>query len=450
MIQTTSRSQYVTSQACPRQGFLGYHLISAPDSSPGLQSLRVSIPLLTGGKIHEGLALLMQGRSLEEAVSSSRASFLSFLEGRDLLIDPKGEGNKQITFSNEVIEYMTGQELALVESLLRVFHLRGLPSLSHYYEVLEVEKEGPPITLGYLSNDAPLVFQWRPDGLLKRKTDGELVILSFKTAATYGQLQELQFSRDDQGISEVWALEQAMAYWHQAPASAPKWYASHFSSDPTPPRVAGVQMCVLLKGRKRSDSSTPGKEVRYSPLIQGYCQSSPQGLGMDALYAWSWDVPKISKEGNSYTGNIGSKWKRFPVWTDYPEGIEGWISLLASGMIQPECGDPLASQMVFPEFAPKRDDRVESWARQLSLHELTRAEMATEANRLFQERDWETLSHYLDEHYPQRLGNCVHYGGLCTFDPICQGPPQIITNPLGTGTYSARTPHHVLEDENQE
>lgn len=451
---TTSRSQFVASKACARLGFWGYHYRPTPDSPPGLQGKGISIPLLTGAQVHEGVAYLFQGKDVDMAVYLAQAGFRAALDEGDLLVDPKGEKGQRSASSlpSDLVSWTISQELALIEAQLRAFHQAILPALQREFTILEVEPEGAPITLGKVGDDY-LFWQWRPDGILMKKDSDapQLVLLSIKTAASWGKLQALSLSRDDQSFSEIWSLDKVIRHWHANPNSLdiPAWYRTHCLPLPQPPEIAGMQLGIFLKGIRKEDKSTPGRYIQHSPLIRAYRQEGAQGLGEDQ-WAWSWDVPKVSKEGNAYVGTLGSKWKPANVWESYPGGVKAWISALASGQIQPECGDALLAQFIFPEIVPKREEMLESWAGQMILHEVEESKSAAYVNAaLRNNRDSYPFSlSVLNEYFPQTLGACVRYGGLCPFEPICFGSPQTLLDPMGTGLYVSRKPHHEgLEEE---
>jgi hypothetical protein len=143
---------------------------------PGIQSLAVSIPLTVGIWVHEGLAQVLGGKPVRKAVESAREGALAALgEGERILVSPTEENRLQrlgSAYSSDVLQWTIRQELALVEGMIRAFDRKVLPVFQEEWEILEVEREGPPLMLGKVEGE-PLLWQWRPDGVLLHQTRSE-------------------------------------------------------------------------------------------------------------------------------------------------------------------------------------------------------------------------------------------------------------------------------------
>jgi hypothetical protein len=84
------------------------------------------------------------------------------------------------------------------------------------------------------------------------------------------------------------------------------------------------------------------------------------------------------------------------------------------------------------------------WQRQTICNE-TRIATAVDLIAAVQaDGDSEGAQHLLDEHFPMNDKHCRRYGRPCQFEPLCYDE-GVAADPLGSGLYKARTPHHETE-----
>ena len=266
-----------------------------------------------------------------------------------------------------------------------------------------------------------------------------------------------------QGLSESWAVEGWLAdEWHRLQAASEgstdamdpelvRFIAGH----PYPPKVAAVRMEYLLRGDRRE--SEPGRWANQSPLIRGYRRSIG---GLRFEYAWScyWSCrephsmrkskwyPDGQCPGDGRRHKIADDFEPFEVWRDAEVGgIAGWIEMLASGKVQPEAGDALEQQLVLLPPVMRHQSDIERWARQVSAQEARVAEHAWRANELLEAGRLDELEDLLDEHFVMHTAAC-DYPVPCAFQELCWNP-EAARDPLATGLYAWREPHHEAERE---
>lgn len=461
----TNRSRIQDFQWCPRLGFLHYHW-----GGRGLSPRRLSIYLGTGSYVHKGIALLLKlvkecqdaGQpirvtmaALDTVCTSVVSSYKAELEGRGVSLNPDE--------TTEAEQYYIAEQTALVEAQVRAFAYRVLPQVAKLYWVRAVEEELPPQKLCE-SDQGPVEMESRSDSILELKsTPAHIEILSLKTAGTYRKRQDDANAHDLQGLCETWAYERQMAQQekpileamnavhqltcditdeHDRPlAKSSRSFFEFLKHHLGPDRIAGVLMVFLLKGKRvfvETGQTEDGDPLGYyetaSPLVRGWRKWDPV-LGWQYAHSWYYPNPE-NKSGKS---SLGKGWEMFRAW-ELPGGIKEWIKLLASGKVQPECGDVLGKQFVVPQTYYRKDTHVQGFVRQAVAQE------RDWANRLaYQPSSGLGLAVYLDANFAQHRSHChEHFGGNCPFVPMCYNP-QVFADPLGSGLYEWRTPHHAAE-----
>ena len=373
------RTRSITYQECPRRRYWNFH-----HAGTGIVPSKLYVPYATGSWAHHGFAALLSGIGIEKAVSDAVDSYRAEIAHRGLQLNP-----------GEAESYLMDEQCALVEAMLRAYHKVRLGELLGTFEVLEVEREdewtmariphdrnmerctcdakGNPgashlIECGVFSQDIPLVLMARADALLLERVSGDLYIQSFKTAASYDRRTAGEANHDVQGLSEVAATE-ARLYkrWHQlhdvhGPTHG-KSLLTGEAQDKTdvmllaksePPRISGVRMEYIIKGRREEFPAESGHWEQYSPLIRGYVK---EGITCPE-FGWKreWKDPS---DGRSRKLDYRT-WKAFHVW-EQPGGVKAWIDLLATGTVQPEAGECLPSQFVTPMPYFRDEDDLRSW-----------------------------------------------------------------------------------------
>lgn len=219
----------------------------------------------------------------------------------------------------------------------------------------------------------PLWIVCTPDALLRRRTDGALVNLDFKSVGIMGR---------------EW-----MNYWPYA-----------------------VQMQINMKAIEEE----VGEKVEYSQII-GLMKGKEDRGKLRHPYVWAYT------DGNKWSHEWKKDWGMDTV-DQYPGGIEAWVELLGEeeGMAQ----FPFSAR-VFPN-----DRLLEGLIRQRTIREqlldlmrpMTQSEEAVR-----------------DIYYPQSFSKCrPSFGSECPYLAACHNA-DINTDPIGSGMYVERTPHHDVE-----
>ena len=183
----TDRSGILSWQKCPRDRWYSRHF-----NGTGIERTRKSLPLAFGSAFHEGAEDLLTGKGIESAVE--RAMKYLFSQFNEAKVD----------LEEKQTEYAINEQCAIAEGLLRAWWHHNGERFLRDFEVLEVEQEGR-------AELAPgIVLMFRPDALVRERSSGDLFIVSWKTASTFGQYTLNQIACDMQSMSEVWGVEQTM------------------------------------------------------------------------------------------------------------------------------------------------------------------------------------------------------------------------------------------------
>jgi hypothetical protein len=306
----------------------------------------------------------------------------------------------------------------------------------------------------------------RPDAVMLN--NGEIEVISFKTIASWDACKQFEAAHDTQGLSESWAVEGWLQeLWdrvHANPHSEPGALGidvelfSLVKECPYAPKVGIVRMEYLLRGERRQDACS--RWITRSPLIRGYRRET-SGLAVEYAWSsyWSCSSPHAMRKSGWYPDGqcpgdgrrhkLPDDYESFAVWEDREVGgVAGWIEMLASGKVQPEAGDPLRQQLILlpPRFRHQAD--IDRWCRQASAQEAQVAQDSSEANRLLEAHRQDDLELFLDERFPMHIRAC-DYPSKCQFQDICWNP-EVARDPLASGLYVPREPHHEPERERQE
>lgn len=433
----TSRSAIEAFHDCPRYRYLTYHW-----NGTGIVPLQKSVPLATGTGIHRGIEHLLnrvrieQEPDVETAVGLAVEEYVKDVEkvgfrGNDL------QSNRQQWFT-------FCEQKALIEALIRVWHLVELPEIVRRFKVLAVEREIDPIEI------TPGVWlQAKVDAEFQDKASGDYLNYSIKSMKQWDERAEASYMQDLQGITEGWAVEEdsrrLVRKWKELVDAAKELGFAHGprnlveiakylgARQPTEKRVMGVRFCILVKGKQYNpEYNAESVLTTYSPLIRGYKNFTPTSQN----FAHSFTYPDPNNQSGK--GRLGKGWEPFNVW-ESEFGVRGWIQALASGQIQPNCGDILRQQVFSPpEFFRDAEEMAEG-IMEIAYQE---ARIATALE------DIKTHERFvLAQTFPHIRKHCeYHFGGQCEMKAVCY-KPEVRADILGSGLYQIRVPHHEAEKE---
>jgi len=498
----TDRSRIETYQRCARLRWLEYH-----EGGIGIAPAKKPLPLAVGGSTHVGLQHLLLGEPEDQAVAAALADFslhksalaldttesaaMTPAEGFDAQVAAQARElgmsqddpaiaelfQRQRNAAAEFDGWLYAEQAALVEGMVRAYARRRLRPLLEEFEVLEVEREGQWLlsTLDQLDY-APLMLMSRPDALLRSRSDNSLYILSYKTAATWDIRKARDAEHDMQGLSEGVEVERRLGEWwakingigmYGAYANtlpdkscSPATYEFLYGL-PAPPRIMGIRYEYLLKGYRSEDkdlSARFGLKVwaQRSHLIRAY--EGPQG--------WCWSYDFLTDEGKS-SKLYYKNWRPKPVWESMP--VRQWIDMLDSAEETMSGYDsttgaepralgwhseaqaqgytathPLDEVFSAPMTIYRSDDQLRDWVEQVEAQEVRVAEAVAQIEAAQDEGE---KRHLLNVLMPMSRRACS-YPTECAFaKSICYGGEDARRDPLATGLFKVRQPHHVPEVE---
>lgn len=377
----TSRSAVASYLTCPRKRWLAYE---APNGTgtPGWERRKHAIPLVTGIYVHHGLEQALKGAPPSDAAYSAKLDYLAEVKARGLAVE---EGADEAA----VVE----EQAAHVEALVLAWCRVRLPKWREEYELVEVESEDRVP----LADDVTLAV--RADAVVRRKYDGRMFVVNFKTVGTADDRWLRAWEVDMQLMTELLAAERRHGH-----------------------EFGGVIIEGLVKGRRMPEKDSVGTITGYrdsSPLLYGYkCDADPPLVPLQ--YQWEYSRRK--------------GWYRFPVWKEEFPGMPGsaldyWINWLPSEVVE--------AQFITVPPIMREQERIESCTRQIVAIE----RKIEWYNEFIGDSDERTAA--LDECYQQNTHACT-YPSRCQFYDACWSPG--VGSDIGeSGLFQARRDHHALE-----
>ncbi len=421
------RTSILSAQKCPRDRFYSRHF-----QGQGIERIRKSLPLVFGSAFHAGAEDLLRGE-IEAAVAKA-INYLNLAFSVE-----------SVDLDDKQTDYAIGEQKAIAEGLLRGWWAFDGPRFLRDFEVIEVEQEGR----AELAEGMVLMF--RPDALVRERSTGDLYIVSWKTASTFGQYTINQINSDMQSMSEVWGVEQKGEPCGGCKGIGTVGYDACTDclgrgEVPSNLKIEGVLYLFAVKGQRKLDDYL-GFKVQNTPLAYGWVRP---GNTPDES-EWAWTYGWATEETNPKTmklvqTKLGKGFRKVSIWDNYPGGVKQWIADLAAQRIEPRHLNALEG--VFPQSMPvsRRADEIESWRRQVVAQEkrIKEAEsfMDESASLVAENRmTREEFNENLDELFPQSTARCWDYQSPCQFMDVCF-KPAVKADPLASGLYSIRTANH--------
>jgi predicted metal-binding protein len=381
---------------------LNYHA-----GGTGIERVRMALPLVNGIHIHAALADVMlharAGSLTTDVLDGEIAQHLAMYRDE---VEARG-----VSGQDDDVEFLVKEQSALIEGLVRGWVKLRLPRILEEYEVVSVEEE--------MSWEmAPGLTQMlRLDGLLRHRVTGLLFILELKSVASPGYQWQQGWEKNIQFMSYTQAVREI-----------------------TGEECAGVVVEGLVKGirRRETANSSPflGCQLQQSPFCYAYAQRV-KGTD-DVVLQTSWArnatkvlvpdyVPmKVWVEELDAEGILAQQFVQVPPTSPLPEQILRW----RRQTIAAETRFTLALQ------------EVTSIERQIANAEDYESEVGGAVHELSAMR--EEREQLLDFHFPQHDTHCNRYGSPCSFYDACF-EPNVAEDPVGSGLYKVREPHHTTE-----
>lgn len=455
-----SRTPVEGYQDCPRYRFNNYHLLGK-----GLVPKTNSVPLVTGGAVHRGIEHLANRLRIGQEPNIDTAVGLA-VEQYEKDCSDAGFSGKGL--STERQQWFTfNEQRALTEALVRAWGLVEMPQLQQRFKVIAVEREVMPLQL------APNVtFMAKVDIELQENASGDYYNYSLKTAKQWGERMEESYKNDLQGITETWAVEEEsrilQGIWdrlindvervmgsQQLPGKNLVAIEQYLKNNRRKAKIlSGIRFCFLIKGQRKkpeyNNTDPNALFITYNPLIRGYKNIGPASIS----YAHSWFYP--NPENKSGKSILGKGWEPFNVW-ESDISIKDWINYLASGEVQPECGDVLKQHVVTPTEYYRNPSDIDMGIAQIryqeerinrALENLDHFERLAEPTNSDEYNNVVSSSEYMavmDSTFPHHRKSCEFmYGEQCAYKSLCWSP-EVASDPLGSRLYQVRVPHHETE-----
>jgi hypothetical protein len=412
------RSRREVDEKCPRARYWNYEW-----QRTGLERRSINQHLSYGIAVHDALAIIMEEVKETDALPSEAlvtAAIESALFNYRQTVAKRGLDLQQTSIIEEDpytggfvevkadTQWIVDQYSDMLEAHVRGWVMVRLPAILQDFRVVDVEVEKRlliPITFTAgeeerVDQENALGFMARLDNLLERRVDHALVVLNFKTASECKSYWLEQWQTDQQTISEMLPIE-------------------HEYGKP----CAGVLIEGLVKGKQNTEWPRNSHHWYHnSPLIFAW---KKEGDGF-AETEWASRFEFIDQDGSRR--RLGKGWVRVRAY-DYPGGIHGWLNYLRDR--DPEL---LRSQFVAPPLVSRQDSEVQEWLEQVKWREYEIWDSAVQGPAPINPL---TLVRYFRKE--THNANCL-FPGKCQFYDICWGSAK--DDPLGSGLYQIRTPHH--------
>lgn len=386
------RSRVATRQGCGRRRFWEYDYLPDDQLIPttdgeivgGITRTTGSLPLLNGIAIHATHARLLAGMSIDDAVAQTQTEYTTEVCSKGV-------------FGEMDVPGLIKEQIAMLEGMARLWAKWRLPVILEEYELAQFDGQ-PAIEQSWEWEMAPgLVQRLRMDAILRRREDGLLHILDYKSAAYVSEGWRDKFEHDLQTELYVQALKER-------------------TGEP----VGGMLYEGLIKGKYAKDGAQKskffGQKIQQTPYCFAYLLEGAEGK------VWS----------ASYTAKKGFEKVRI---TDHMT-TERWIEDVLKYQVQPSDMFVVTPPVCPP---PYELERVKKQVVQQELAYHTNLDLYREL--LAEGQDDQALD-LLDRFAPQIGGMCYRFGidYKCPFvTDVCwsQG-----ARPLEDGGFEPRTPHH--------
>jgi hypothetical protein len=381
---------------CPRKRFL-----ESEYAGTGYITTARNEDLTIGGAVHEGVDLLLQGGSLDKALTVAEECYVGAHPWGDWLLP-------------EQKEVLNGDGLHLVKALIYAFHSCYLQRYLEQYEVLDVEEEINWLLHHDKRVDRYYVFMSRPDAVLRDRKTGRIWHVSHKTAKKFDDVVMARLEVDLQRFAEGLAVE--------AKYGEP---------------IEGTYYNYFIKGDRRRDEAT-GCDRYTTGLIRPYIfrQSGGDLTPEMVSFAWEWNHLEIAT-GKVSKKRLGKGWEKADIHREMD--FMTYLGWLEQKWVQREGNDYLLDSIagMIPVFWEEEHARRWMWG--AAMDERTwfyKMVIVGEKPNL----DHETVV----EKIPLASSHCFSYNHRCAYFDVCwrgRHPDTL----LNEGSLSIREPNHLQE-----
>ncbi len=404
-----NRSMYETGHYCPVKRYQEYH----STGGFGIKRAQVEMPLATGGLTHHIIEDLNKAAIKGHPTEAQAVAIINKWCHRyhDKLmkigfVDP--EEAMELTHR----EWRLHEQAMLGAGLGLVWWKYGMEEFFEQHEIISVEQEYPlPVQWGV--PDWALVHEIRPDLVVRRNADKRVLVPDFKTE---DKINEDAFSREwvDSIQMAVQCLGVEAALGEQVSYSA----------------------IALEKGLRRSEYNSDTKEYdgprkQQSPFCYMYFMEGQPPMTQHQ-YAPQWKYR--GADGKNHT--LGKLWDKHSTW-DMP----GWDGAL------------------YAERALEVLNELEKTWRPASLltyagpYQVNRMLAAHYLESVATNEEWWFRRLLMEDHtqesifkvFPASFKCTDPWGRQCSMHKICFRESVAADDPVGSGEYVLRAPHHQGE-----
>jgi len=434
LFRFTDRSRYETRKGrCERQAYLQYDLFGG-----GISPIGESLPLATGGALHEAAATLLTIMQALHRLPTDSEVRVSALYATERYIAKVEAGGFRGVLAGPTTDETIAEQAALVEGMTWAFAIKVLPWLHATYKILKVEEPhihilsctcgaGPLPALAHIERGCQgHALNQRIDCLAAHRTGSGLAYFEIKTTGW-----------DSDAWAEQWETKPQLAL------GTLDVFAEYGKE------VTELFIIAINKGSRRKDERLERK-VQQSPLCYGYVRpGNPPLMVDDWLPAYEWKdaegATKRATRAHQRRGVWTLPTTDWAAWTAYHEQdpamtpVEFWVKQLPASLLDRICFvlGPMNRQ----------DTQLQSLRRSMQADEARWEEVVTALSVEMQEHGWSSdeFQSALDFLVPQSW-NCRPFGRehQCAYVPICfKGSGW--QDPLGSGHFARRMPHHEAE-----
>jgi hypothetical protein len=458
----TDRSRIMDGRGfCQMARFLGYHF---GPTGYGIQLKGTRLPLMTGIAGHEGLAPILEWcrnhdpeilqalstpleaneillpvpeQVIRDAVKGAQAKYYKAVEVRGFAY----------LADDQSVQYLVREQNYLIEGLIWAWCLEVLPELLRRSKILEVEHDDTYICdctcglgdgiLALADHEAReclgIGLMCRPDFISEQRITAELEYHEFKTTSV-----------DSPMFRDKW---ETMIQMFAATLDAERRLGRP---------VSYIYIHALIKGRREGEwsaesGSKDGMVRQQSVFCYGYRKPA-----MPPMEAEEWRATyEYFDEFEGKKKRLGTKYKKTGIWElpGVPEGMspaEFWVKWIPAEARKKNLlllGPFNRQEMLVPEFMEEVKGDEGHW-REIcwQLYEKGQALTAAhgEDHNTWADPEFQSLLHRL----VHRSYECRRYGlnHRCAFEDMCM-KREGWADPLGSGKYIPRRPHHKDEEE---
>jgi hypothetical protein len=435
----TDRSRYkLGTGRCARARYLGYHF---GPTGYGITSRSDSLPLATGQYVHQGIeafmGILQRSDALPSAdetraiVANTRAQYEARVEARGF------RGILAGPMTDETVQ----EQSALISGLLWALRLKFLPWFHQQYRVVWSEVERLHI-LECTCGASPL----QPADHIARGCEGKALMIRNDIIAQRRGAQTLAYfeAKTTGWESDAWAEQ-----WETDPQLG---MGTLDVDQLVGAEVTELYIIGLSKGARRRDKADgpDGRRKQMSALTYGYCRPGNPPLATDDWlpgYEWTDAAGDVKRASRAHRRRgvweiAESDWPTWAAYRGQDPGLtpeEFWVRTLPASVLDKVCF--LLGPM------NRQDAQLSSLRRSLIGEEHRWQANLWALYEVQQAFGWATeeFQAALDRLVPCSF-QCRPFGKdhQCEFVPICF-KHEGWQDPLATGKYQPRLPHHVPE-----